>query len=168
MCDAAGQCLHTNNSAACDDANPCTTADTCALGTCVGGPIAAVCIGSIDLTGDWQHNLPTINPGDIILVHTGMANRLHDPDYYESAQAVPNQIAELAVKGRASLLGVDAGSVDSDPFPIHKQLLTGDVLIIENLANLNQLLHIPKFEVIALPLNLNIEASPARVLARVK
>lgn len=54
VCDATGQCLHPNNSAACDDANACTTADTCALGTCVGGPIAAACVGSIDLTGDWE------------------------------------------------------------------------------------------------------------------
>jgi len=54
VCDAAGQCLHPNNRAACDDANACTTADTCADGTCVGGPIAPACIGSIDLTGDWE------------------------------------------------------------------------------------------------------------------
>jgi cysteine-rich repeat protein len=54
VCDAGGQCTHPPISAApCDDTNPCTTADTCAAGTCVGGPIAPECVGSIDLTGDW-------------------------------------------------------------------------------------------------------------------
>jgi hypothetical protein len=32
----AGGCLHASNGAACDDGNPCTYADTCAGGACVG------------------------------------------------------------------------------------------------------------------------------------
>src|SRR5262249_27607838 len=53
-CDAAGQCTHDPNSGApCDDANACTIADSCAAGTCVGGPLAPECVGSIDLSGDW-------------------------------------------------------------------------------------------------------------------
>jgi len=54
-CDAAGSCTHAPLSAtACDDTNACTTADTCDAGTCVGGPIAPECVGSLDLTGDWD------------------------------------------------------------------------------------------------------------------
>src|SRR5206468_1713214 len=37
-CDPATGCVHTPNTAPCDDANACTTADTCAGGVCVGGP----------------------------------------------------------------------------------------------------------------------------------
>ncbi|HYS54558.1 MAG TPA: post-COAP-1 domain-containing protein [Thermoanaerobaculia bacterium] len=37
-CDPASGCTHTNNTASCDDGNACTTNDTCAGGTCVGGP----------------------------------------------------------------------------------------------------------------------------------
>ena len=37
-CDAVTGCGHDNNSAACDDGNACTTSDTCANGSCVGGP----------------------------------------------------------------------------------------------------------------------------------
>jgi len=36
-CDAATGCVHTNNTAACDDGNACTTNDTCGGGTCNGG-----------------------------------------------------------------------------------------------------------------------------------
>src|SRR5262249_37068740 len=37
-CDPLRGCVQTNNTAACDDGNACTTADTCAGGSCVGGP----------------------------------------------------------------------------------------------------------------------------------
>ena len=36
-CDPATGAINTNNTAACDDADACTTADTCAAGVCVGG-----------------------------------------------------------------------------------------------------------------------------------
>jgi outer membrane protein assembly factor BamB len=35
-CDAAGQCRHAPNAAACDDADACTAGDVCAAGTCAG------------------------------------------------------------------------------------------------------------------------------------
>ena len=37
-CDPALGCVHTDNTAPCDDANVCTTGDTCGGGTCNGGP----------------------------------------------------------------------------------------------------------------------------------
>src|SRR5213594_4347118 len=37
-CDPATGCMNTANSSPCDDSDDCTTADTCAGGTCVGGP----------------------------------------------------------------------------------------------------------------------------------
>lgn len=58
-CDAGGACAHVPNAGPCDDLNACTTADTCADGDCVGGPIAAACVGPVDLTGDW-----VLLPGD--------------------------------------------------------------------------------------------------------
>ncbi|MGB0716931.1 MAG: hypothetical protein ACPGXK_13700, partial [Phycisphaerae bacterium] len=37
-CDTVAGCVNTNNTDPCDDANACTTGDTCAGGSCVGGP----------------------------------------------------------------------------------------------------------------------------------
>ena len=37
-CNTSTGCVHTHNTAACDDGNACTTSDTCANGSCVGGP----------------------------------------------------------------------------------------------------------------------------------
>lgn len=54
VCDSAGQCTHPDRTGSCDDLNACSTLDTCAAGTCVGGPLAPECAGSIDLTGEWE------------------------------------------------------------------------------------------------------------------
>jgi len=56
------------------------------------------------------------------------------------------------------------GSPDHEPFPIHKLLLSNDVLIIENLTNLEKLAG-KEFRIIALPINLQEDAAPARVIA---
>src|SRR5207237_104709 len=37
-CDSALGCRHANNTSPCSDNNACTTNDTCAGGTCIGGP----------------------------------------------------------------------------------------------------------------------------------
>lgn len=58
-CDAGGQCTHVDNTAPCDDFNDCTSADMCTAGGCVGGPIVPECVGSVDLTGDWE-----LSPGE--------------------------------------------------------------------------------------------------------
>ena len=63
VCDAAGECTHVDNTGPCDDFNLCTTADLCAAGECAGGPIAAECVGPVDLTGDWE-----LSPGAAFLI----------------------------------------------------------------------------------------------------
>jgi kynurenine formamidase len=65
------------------------------------------------------------------------------------------------------MAGVDACSVDNqEGFPNHNTLLAGDVLPIENLTNLNGLVG-KLFTVYALPLNIDLDGAPARVIARV-
>lgn len=50
-CDPASGCLHTNNNAACDDGDACTTGETCANGTCGSGQ-TVVCDDSNPCTAD--------------------------------------------------------------------------------------------------------------------
>lgn len=66
------------------------------------------------------------------------------------------------------MIGLDTPSPDRYPFAVHKHLLEHGVLILENLARLDQLLTATSFEVIALPLNVKADSSIARVVARVK
>lgn len=106
-----------------------------------------------------------IKAGDIVLFRTGMSDNYHDPIYFEDYPAMSEEVASFLVEAKVKMVGVDTCSVDNqNGFPIHKILLAGNVLIIENLTNLKQLTG-KNFKVYALPLNLQIDGSPARVIA---
>lgn len=109
-----------------------------------------------------------IKTGDIVLFHTAMSDKYHDSVYFEDYPAMSEDVAKYLVEAKVKMVGVDACSVDNqDGFPIHKVLLAGNVLIIENLTNLSQLVG-KDFKVYALPLSLQIDGSPARVIAEVR
>ncbi|HSH31847.1 MAG TPA: cyclase family protein [Candidatus Saccharimonadales bacterium] len=109
-----------------------------------------------------------IQEGDIVLFHTGMSDKYHDDAYFENYPAMSEDIAQYLVEKKVKIVGVDECSVDNkDGFPIHKILLGGGTLIIENLTNLSQLKG-KEFQVYALPIKLQIDGAPARVIAEVK
>ena len=105
-----------------------------------------------------------IQAGDIVLFHTGLAAKYTDPSYFEDFPALPKGIAEYLVQQKVSIVGFDCCGPDHDPFPIHKILLAGDVLIVENLCNLEKLKG--AVEITALPLNLALDGAPCRVVAK--
>jgi cysteine-rich repeat protein len=51
VCNASGGCTHPNNTAPCDDGNPCTTLDTCGGGQCVGYAISCPLCQVCETTG---------------------------------------------------------------------------------------------------------------------
>lgn len=109
-----------------------------------------------------------IKQGDIVLFRTGMSEKYHEPIYFEEYPVMSEEVANYLVEHKVSMAGVDAGSVDiAEGFPIHKVLLAGDVLIIENLTNLDKLTG-KMFKVYALPVKLDVDAAPARVVAEVE
>lgn len=109
-----------------------------------------------------------IQAGDIVLFHTGMSDNYHDAKYFEVYPAMSAEIADYLVAQKVKMVGVDSCSVDNrDGFLIHKALLSGNVLIIENLTNLTHLAG-KNFTVYALPIKLDIDGAPARVVAEVK
>jgi arylformamidase len=109
-----------------------------------------------------------IRAGDIVLFHTGMSKYYYEPAYFETYPVMSEDVARYLVAQKVKMVGVDAGSVDdADGFPIHKILLGGNVLIIENLTNLDALAD-KEFSVYALPIKLNVDGAPARVIAEVK
>lgn len=108
-----------------------------------------------------------IQEGNIVLFHTRMSDKYSDPVYFEEYPAMTEEVAQYLVNAKVKMVGVDACSVDNKHgFPVHKILLAGNVLIIENLTNLKQLAD-KEFEVFALPIKLQIDGAPARVIARV-
>lgn len=109
----------------------------------------------------------------IVLLWTGLSDAYQDAGYYLRVPELPRGLVERLVERGVKMVGVDAGSIDDEPFPVHKALLAHGILIAENLVRLGRLaaaapdgdVRGARFTVWALPLNLAVEASPARVVA---
>ena len=114
-----------------------------------------------------EEYLEIVNENDIVLLYTGFDKQFGRECYFTNYPLVGKELAQFLAKKRINMIGMDLPSPDKYPFEIHKMLLAKDILIIENMVNLDSLLNIDKFEVIALPLKIKAEASPVRVLARV-
>jgi kynurenine formamidase len=108
-----------------------------------------------------------IEPNSIILLHTGFSRKFGKEEYYRNYPTVSLELAQVFVRKHIKMLCIDSPSPDRYPHEVHKLLLENSVLIGENLTNLEKLLAIKKFEVIALPLKIQADSSPARIIARI-
>mgnify|MGYP001479950097 CR=1 FL=1 len=108
-----------------------------------------------------------IKEGSIVLLYTGYDQVYGKPEYYHGHPVVDPEFARFLLSKKVKMLGMDLPSPDEYPFPVHKLLLENNVYILENLANLDKLLNLPAFEVIAFPLKIRADSSIARVVARV-
>ncbi|HZE87000.1 MAG TPA: cyclase family protein [Methylomirabilota bacterium] len=107
-----------------------------------------------------------IDKGSIVLLYTGFGNKYRTDDYFKNYPEVKedfaNKMAELGVKS----VGMDMLGPDYDkPWLTHKALLAKDITILENLTNLDQLLNVDDFNIIALPVKFQSDAAPVRVIA---
>lgn len=108
-----------------------------------------------------------IPPGSILLLYTGMSEVFGKPEYNTDYPHITAAFAHAVVSAGVSMIGMDMLNPDTEEtFPIHKILLSKDVLIIENLTNLSALQSISPFDVFAFPVKLHAEAAPVRVVAR--
>lgn len=86
---------------------------------------------------------PEVRPGDMVLLHTGWADKFGTEAYHDHPSLHPD-LAEWLVEREVNLLGIDAVTPDlplvrrpdSFAFPVHNILLGNEVLIAENLASL--------------------------------
>lgn len=106
-----------------------------------------------------------IEHGDILLFCTGFSQKFRDPEYFTTYPELSIDLAKKIVGLGVNIVGLDSASPDRSPFLIHKILLGNDVLIIENLTNLEQLLKIDRFRVMAYPIKFQAGGAPVRVIA---
>lgn len=103
----------------------------------------------------------------VVLFCTGQSDNRYG-NYYEGANFIPEEVAHELVNKEVKAVGVDAFSPDTEPYPIHKILLSKDILIIENLVNLKALLG-KRFIVHYFPLKISEgEGAPCRAVAITK
>lgn len=108
-----------------------------------------------------------ISENDIVLIYTGHDKKFYTSDYFESYPVIEESMADLLIRKKIKLLGIDSPSPDIYPFNIHNALFNNNILIIENLTNLKELVSAESFEIIALPLKLNADSSILRIVARI-
>jgi kynurenine formamidase len=109
-----------------------------------------------------------ILPGSIILLYTGMSEVYGTEEYDSKHPSLTEAFARVLVERNISMIGMDMINPDIlESYPIHKILLSKEVLIIENLTNLQSLVGIPSFEVFAFPIKMHAEAAAVRVVARI-
>jgi kynurenine formamidase len=102
--------------------------------------------------------------GDIVIFLTGWS-RHYSTELYHEHPVLSEDLADLLVKRNVQMLGMDMPSCDHEPYPVHKILMKAGILIAENLCNCESLLDVDEFDVFAIPLKIDAEASLARVFA---
>ncbi len=108
-----------------------------------------------------------IKSSSIVLLYTGYDAHYGTKEYYENHPCVDIDLCKLLIEKNVKMVGMDIPSPDRYPFEIHKLLFKNNIYVMENLTNLNQLLNVDKFEVIAFPLKLKADSSMTRAVARI-
>ncbi len=104
-------------------------------------------------------------PGWVVLFYTGYYRYAGEPKWFQHP-GLDETGAELLVEMGVNAVGIDAPSIDHEPFPGHKKLLPHGIVIYENLARLEELLGKPGFQFIGIPLRIaGGSASPVRAVA---
>lgn len=110
----------------------------------------------------------TIEEGSIVLLYTGFGSKFRTKDYFKGYPELTEDFANKMVDLKVNIVGMDMLGPDYDkPWVTHKILLGNEILILENLNNLDQLLGIKGFKVIALPIKFKADAAPVRVIAEI-
>jgi kynurenine formamidase len=122
--------------------------------------------GKSAVTADLLTNMPT-TPGLIVLVLTGCDKKFGTKEYFTDYPVLDDGFVQELIKRKVKMVGLDCFSPDKYPFATHRLLFAHDMLIIENLTGLEQLVGVKQFDVVALPLKLTADSSPARVIALV-
>lgn len=108
-----------------------------------------------------------IKESKIVILHTGHGERYGRPEYFTDYPVLTADFVQLLIRKKVKMVGLDTPSPDHYPFDSHKCLFRNQIFIIENLNNVNRLLGVKAFEIIALPLRIQADSSMARVIARV-
>jgi kynurenine formamidase len=122
---------------------------------------------------DLERMKPSVLPGDMVVIDTGLARYAGTPDYDRHA-ALSVAAAEWLLAHDVKLLAVDAPTpelpltarAEGFDWPVHHTLLRNGVLIAEQVTNTTQLAG-RRVELLFLPLNVvGGDGAPARVLGR--
>lgn len=108
-----------------------------------------------------------IGKGWIVLIRTGYDKKAGTQEWFNHP-GLSKDAAEYLAELNVNAVGIDAPSIDHDPFPAHRTLLPRGIVIYENLTNLDKLIG-RKFMFYGVPLKIfKGSASPVRAFAVVE
>lgn len=111
-------------------------------------------------------NSINIDKDTIVLFWTDWVKKNHQQDYYTEYPVISNVLADELVRLKVNIVGIDFPNPDKPPYSVHKILLKGEVLIIENLCNLDKLQG-KRFKIFAFPLKVDTDGIPVRVVGEI-
>jgi len=111
-------------------------------------------------------NGKNITEGDCVLFYTDFGKDFRNANYFENYPVLTEDLARKLVELKVKFVGTDTAGPDNAPYTVHRILLSKEILILENLTNLESLLHASQFEVIALPAKFDADVAPVRVIAK--
>ena len=138
------------------------------------GPMATC---SVDEFLEWEEEYGWIPPYAMVILHTGWGLRWHKPKEYLGVDDLGtphfpgfgSAVAEFLAEERSvKALGIDTASVDvgqSSTYPVHRSMLSRNILLAENLANCHTLPDTPFLVSIGALKIKGGSGTPARVLA---
>lgn len=119
---------------------------------------------------DVELSLGAVYPGDRLLFRTDWSKRIGTTEYRDELPRISIELARWLVDRQVALIGVEPPSVAdvnnlAELTAVHQTLFLGGVVVVEGLANLDQITQ-PEVEFIALPLNiLGGDGCPVRAIA---
>jgi kynurenine formamidase len=106
--------------------------------------------------------------GSSVVFSTSWENEVDNDYYLTHSPGLSEDAAEYLINKKVNAVGIDSPSIDrgSDSnFPVHKLLLSNEILIVENLCNLGKIDN-QNFTLIMTPLRLSgASGSPIRAIA---
>lgn len=118
--------------------------------------------------GEIEASKIKILEGNSVVFSTSWENEVDNDYYFNHSPGLSEDAAEYLIDKRVNAVCIDSPSIDRGSdinFPVHKLLLSKDILIVENLCNLSKIDN-QNFTLIMMPLKLSgASGSPIRAIA---
>jgi arylformamidase len=109
-----------------------------------------------------------IMDGDSIVFSTSWENEVDKDYFFSDSPGLSQDAAKYLINKKVNAVCIDSPSIDrgsDNNFPVHKILLSREILVVENLCNLNKL-KTQYFTLVMTPLKLSgASGSPIRAIA---
>lgn len=108
-----------------------------------------------------------VKENSVVVLYTGHDEFYGSSSYFSEHPVITEDFSDFLIRKQVKILGMDMPSPDKTPYNRHKQLLNAEIFLLENLTHLSELVTVDSFELIAMPLKIEAEASFVRAYAKV-